>query len=79
MKQVLRVLLRFDLAGCADDLLSGLNVSVLSHVHHRRPTGGDDSSRPGACNRGRGVDSPLPVWSYEILVVPVLFVTVEDH
>lgn len=79
VKQMICVLLCFDLACCADDLLGGINVSVLSHVHHRRPAGGDDSSRPWACNRGRGVDAPLPVWSYEILVMPVLFITVEDH
>lgn len=79
VNQVMCVLLCFDLACCADDLLGGINVSVLSHVHHRGPAGGDDSSRPGACNRGRGVDSPLPVWSYKVLVVPVLFITVEDH
>lgn len=79
VKQAICAVLCFDLACWADDLSGGINVSVLSHVHHRRPAGGDDSSRPGACNRGRGVDSPLPVWSYEKLVVPVLFIAVEDH
>lgn len=73
------VLLCFDFACCADNLLGGIYVSILSHVHHGRPAGGDDSSRPGAGNRGRGVDSSLPVWSYKVLVVTVLFITVEDH
>lgn len=71
-------LLGFDFACCADDLLGGINVSILSHVHHGRPAGGDDSSGPGACDRGRGVDSTLPVWSYKVLVVTVLFITIED-
>lgn len=71
-------LLCLDFACCADDLLGGVNVSILSHVHHGRPAGGDDSSGPGACDRGRGVDSTLPVWSYKVLVVTVLFITIED-
>lgn len=79
VKQAIGAVLCLDLACRADDLPGGINVSVLSHVHHRRPAGGDDPSRPGARNRGRGVDSPLPVWSYEKLVVPVLFITVEYH
>lgn len=77
--QVWCVLLCFDFACCANDLLGCIDVSTLSHVHHGGPAGGDDSSWPGACNRGGGVDSPLPVWSYKVLVVTVLFIAVEDH
>lgn len=73
------VLLCLDFACGANDLLGGIYVAVLSHVHHGGPAGSDDSSRPGACHRGRGVDPPLPVRSYKVLVVSVLFITVEDH
>lgn len=48
-------------------------------MHHGCPAGGDDSSRPGACNGRWGVDSSLPVWSYKVLVVTVHFITVQDH
>lgn len=75
----LDVLLCFNFVCSTDDLLGGVNVSVLSHVHHGRPAGGDDSSWPGARYRGRGIDSPLPVWCHKVLIVTVLFITVEDH
>lgn len=68
-----------DLARHADDLLGGVHVAALSHVHHGGPAGSDDSSGPGARHRRRGVDSPLPVWSHEVLVLTVLFIAVEDH
>lgn len=74
-----RVLLCPDFARCADDLLGGIDVSALSHVHHGRPAGGNDSPGPRACDGGRGIDSPLPVRSYEVLVVAILFITVQDH
>lgn len=77
--QCLNVSLSFDFASCADDLLGGVDVAVLAHVHHGCPAGSDDSSGPGARDGGRGVDSALPVRSYKVLVVTVLFVTVEDN
>ena len=73
------VLLRFDLACSADDLPGSIHVSILSHVHHGCPAGSDNSSWPGARYRRWGVYSPLPVWSYKVLVLTVLFITVEDH
>lgn len=75
----LTVSLFFDSACCADDLPGGVYVSALSHVHHGGPAGGDDSTRPGAGYGGRGIDPPLPVWSYEVLIVTVLFIAVQDH
>lgn len=75
----LSVSLCFDPACRADDLLGGVYVSALPHVHHGRPAGGDDSSGPGAGHGRRGVDAPLPVWSHEVLIVTVLFIAVQDH
>lgn len=72
-------LLCFDSPCYTDDLPGGIYVSIFPYVHHGSPAGSDNSPRPGARNRGRGIDSPLPVWSYEVLVVTVLFITVQDH
>lgn len=71
--------LGFKETSCFDDPLCSLNIARLSDVQQSGPTCSYDPTRPGACHRGGGINSPLPVRGYEELVFPVVLVTVEHH
>lgn len=66
-------------AGCLNNLLGGLHVATLSHMHHGGPAGSDDTTRPRTSYWRRCVNSSLPIRGYKVLVVAIFLVSVDHH
>lgn len=61
-----------------DNVLGLLDVALLTNVHHRCPAAGNQCSRTGTGNRGRGINSTRPVALLKVLEATKSLAMVHD-